>query len=634
MSYRFLFRSSSALLLAASGAALSAQPLAWDGGTTGTGGTLTTAANWNPDLAASSDLADKILRIAVANFDPATVTTGTGIGNLLVGTLPSVAGFEFDNAGGYYRLNFGVRLVPTTSTSATTDRVITFSAPGTIIKATNNAAASIRRFSTNTGDTATGDVATMLVNLNYAGSGVIDIDATSSFLIQETKITGTGGITKTGAGTLTLDSGSLTSFNLTVNTQYGASTADNYSGGLSILGGVVSIDSVNRLPSATVNNDGVTANPDAVVINGGSLRVTAGTLGSSANRGFRVGASLGTFDITATNTRILGSIRNVSGEAGVLVKSGAGNLSLEGANHTFSGGTRLLAGTLTLNGITLGAADGLGLSTASGATLRGHGTINGASTLADGLAVQPATYAANVATSAVGTLAFAGNLTLGDAGFAFDLDTPAASDQITVAAGATLDIGDGLLDLSSFTFTPGAGFAPGVYPLLVSQAPVVGTLGSSLTGTLGGQPVTLALSADQQSVVLNVGAVLTPLQSWRQTHFSTTENADDAADSADPDHDGLSNLFEYAVGGSPLAADASLAPRAAGAAGRLTLSFARIADPALTYRVQASDTLASGSWTEVWSSTGASNTAGPVTVEDTELLSAHARRFLRLVVSY
>lgn len=626
---------SSALLFAAAGT-LAAQTVEWDGGSAGTSTSLTTLTAWNPDIVATTDLTDKILRIATANFDPATVTTTTGIGNILVGTLPQVGGFEFDNTGGYYRLNFGVRLVPTTSTTTTTDRIITFSTPGTIIKVTGNAAASIRRFSTNVGD-STGDLATMIVNLNYVGSGTINVEGNSTFLFQETKITGTGGITKTGPGTLTLDSGVFASLsappNLTVNTVYNGSTSDNYSGGLTILGGVVSVDSVNRLPSSTLNNDGVTPNPDAVVINGGTLRFSGGTLGSSVNRGFRVGAATGTLEITATNTRLIGPFRDVVGEAGVLVKTGAGNLSLENASIGHSGGTRLQVGTLTLNGGTLGAVGGLGLTASANVTLRGYGTINGASSFADGANIQPGTYAANAVTAAAGKLTFVNNLTLGDVLYAFDLDTPAASDQIAVSAGATLNIGAGLLDLSSFTFTAGAGFAPGFYPLIVSESAIVGSLAPVVSGTLGSQPLALAFSSDRRSIVLTVGNP-SLLSAWRQTYFGSPDNSGNGLDSADPDQDGLSNLAEYALGALPLVADASPAPRAIVSNGRLALTFNRVADPALTYRVQASDTLAADSWTDVWTSTGSANVAGTVTAEDTETLSSRPRRFLRLNVTY
>lgn len=125
----------------------------------------------------------------------------------------------------------------------------------------------------------------------------------------------------------------------------------------------------------------------------------------------------------------------------------------------------------------------------------------------------------------------------------------------------------------------------------------------------------------------------TPLELWRDTHFGSTANAEGGADASDPDGDGLPNLLEYALGRLPLTADGAGAVSAAltGDGLRLALTFARIADPSLTYRVEAKDDLASTvAWSTVWSSTGATNAVGTVTVEDTELIADHPRRFLRL----
>ena len=45
---------------------------------------------------------------------------------------------------------------------------------------------------------------------------------------------------------------------------------------------------------------------------------------------------------------------------------------------------------------------------------------------------------------------------------------------------------------------------------------------------------------------------LTPLENWRQRHFETATNTGNAANTADPDQDGLVNLVEYAFGLNPL----------------------------------------------------------------------------------
>ena len=127
---------------------------------------------------------------------------------------------------------------------------------------------------------------------------------------------------------------------------------------------------------------------------------------------------------------------------------------------------------------------------------------------------------------------------------------------------------------------------------------------------------------------------LTALQQWRQTHFGDTVNEGDAADTADPDHDGAPNLLEYALGRSPLAGE-STAPVILGTSeGRLTLSFNRIADAALRYSVEATNELSSATaWAEIWNSDAQLPVAsGPVSVADPQLLSTSPRRFLRLRV--
>lgn len=133
--------------------------------------------------------------------------------------------------------------------------------------------------------------------------------------------------------------------------------------------------------------------------------------------------------------------------------------------------------------------------------------------------------------------------------------------------------------------------------------------------------------------------IATPLQSWRQTHFGTMSAAGNASDSFDADGDGFSNLAEYALGTTPVAATSRpnlpLTITGNGTGQFLQITFDRIADPALTYRVEGSNSLAAGSWSPVWQSTGASNVAGPVTVTDPVEVSGTSppQRFLRLNIT-
>ncbi len=129
---------------------------------------------------------------------------------------------------------------------------------------------------------------------------------------------------------------------------------------------------------------------------------------------------------------------------------------------------------------------------------------------------------------------------------------------------------------------------------------------------------------------------LTPLQAWRQLHFHQITSEGEAADDADPDHDGRSNLMEYALGTLPNTPEGGSPTQFASltAPARLTLSFQRIADPALTYTVEATGDLSARPWPDViWTSRGAENVLGNVTVTLPIPNTAESRRFLRLRVT-
>jgi fibronectin-binding autotransporter adhesin len=124
-----------------------------------------------------------------------------------------------------------------------------------------------------------------------------------------------------------------------------------------------------------------------------------------------------------------------------------------------------------------------------------------------------------------------------------------------------------------------------------------------------------------------------PYDTW-STSFGLS--GDNAAKTADPDGDGLINVVEYATGTSPVAALGTPGYSVSRSGDLLSLTYTRIADPALTYTVQATSDL-----TGVWStvavagnpSTGSANVAGSVTITDTVPITS-GKRFLRLQVTY
>ena len=193
----------------------------------------------------------------------------------------------------------------------------------------------------------------------------------------------------------------------------------------------------------------------------------------------------------------------------------------------------------------------------------------------------------------------------------------------------------------AFVWTPKGGMQ-NLATLLLSQ-------GVDLSAWLyKGQPSLVeatGISADGRYVIgngtkqgflvdLQSAPALSALEQWRQAAFGSPGNSGAGADTADPDHDELPNLLEYALGTSPTQAALTPPLSTRFTAGHLTLGFSRVADPALTYTVQAATSLAPPDWTPIWSSTGAANTAGPVEVSDPATPSGTPVRFLRLSVQY
>jgi hypothetical protein len=120
---------------------------------------------------------------------------------------------------------------------------------------------------------------------------------------------------------------------------------------------------------------------------------------------------------------------------------------------------------------------------------------------------------------------------------------------------------------------------------------------------------------------------LTNIEKWRHLHFQTTLNAEDAADLADPDQDGVVNLLEYATGSSPTLRNAT--PGTMLKQGSV-LTFSYVKNPSATdvvYSVEWSDSLQSA-----WSTSGLVITQQGNVVTAT-IPASVPRRFVRLKVT-
>jgi len=480
----------------------------WVGGTGGANRGLFTETSWDPALAAidRGEGTSPTLIIATRNNGSSEDLIGGGL-HLGVGVANARVGhLIFDDTDGHFPAN----LIIAGNQGLTTARVLHVEQPNTtFITLTENT----------TGTVTLGYERATYGNLSFrlpvTGVSTIHVAHPAATLDLSglfDNITGRGGISagdttytpgghailrKTGAGTLDLRT---------------ADSQGHRVGGTIIEGGTVIISSTLQLgwapPSVEPPDPPNEAVPDMVVINGGTLRTTnSGAITNSTLRGFQIGENGATIEVTGGSFRLPNTFADIPGQAGVLIKAGPGVLGFQNAEEgtTHSGGTLLQQGEIHLVFDTgsLGAADGLGITAASGTMLRGMGGINGDSTFAAGATLRPDTMssATNVL-DPVGTLTFNHSVSLGEVSLIYDLAAPGVSDLIHVAG--VLDIGIGLLDLTTFTFTAREGFGAGSYTLVSTGGGMLGELGTELTGMLGDFPIELGLSAGGDAIVLTV----------------------------------------------------------------------------------------------------------------------------------
>ncbi|TAE78635.1 MAG: hypothetical protein EAZ65_04560 [Verrucomicrobia bacterium] len=127
-------------------------------------------------------------------------------------------------------------------------------------------------------------------------------------------------------------------------------------------------------------------------------------------------------------------------------------------------------------------------------------------------------------------------------------------------------------------------------------------------------------------------------ESWRILHFGSASVADAAADAADPDRDGDSNLMEFALGTDPQAAGPRpiAASRITSAATEhLAITFPRRKHAKLRYLVEVSSDLST--WTADTLQTGAPTSLSAdfeqVTFRDRQAFPGGGKRFIRVRVS-
>jgi autotransporter-associated beta strand protein len=173
-------------------------------------------------------------------------------------------------------------------------------------------------------------------------------------------ITGSGGLTKVGTGSLTL---------LGANTHTGATTV---SAGTLVVANATALGTTdagtNVASGATLSIQAVTVGAEEVTLNGGTLAARSGNTLSSLSGSVVLGAD-STVDVTGNDTTELSLSGVISGGFG-FTKTGTGRLVLSG-NNTYTGTTTISGGTLRLGAA--GDATNTPLGTAAAGTVVASG---------------------------------------------------------------------------------------------------------------------------------------------------------------------------------------------------------------------------------------------------------------------
>lgn len=283
---------------------------------------------------------------------------------------------------------------------------------------------------------------------NILNNAIVAFDQTGSGTYAGA-MSGTGALTKSGAGTVAL------------------SGTNTFTGGTTINGGLVNFSSGNNLGTGVIT------------LNGGGLQWATGNTLDISSRLAALGADGGTFDTNGNNVTLASAI----GGPGQLVKSGNGELTLNGTN-TYSGGTFVTGGTLLFTqDANLGAAG-------TGIFLNG-GTIGTTRVAAPGLVMtRPLTLEGSTANTIdvnLNPLSWAGNIT---------------------GTGFLSKSGPGVLTLTGLTNTYSGGTQVTLGMLQVASDDKLGAAGTRVVLAGGGLWANGSFSTARPFLLVNGGGAL------------------------------------------------------------------------------------------------------------------------------
>lgn len=159
------------------------------------------------------------------------------------------------------------------------------------------------------------------------------------------------------------------------------------------------------------------------------------------------------------------------------------------------------------------------------------------------------TSGANATVQASGTAAATFTaVTAGVSAASAQVDSATATANVTIAPTVTLSAATMPINATTLTIN-GTGFSTTAGNNLVAFTPTGSGTVTGLTGlTAGVLKAVVTTNAVSSGTSVQVAMVLTLQEAWRLQYFGHYDNGGNAADTADPDGDGQTNIFEYVAG--------------------------------------------------------------------------------------
>lgn len=408
------------------------------------------------------------------------------------------------------------------------------------------------------GSTGTETVTNVILNTSNGTTGQFVMKNTFSILGTATVNSGIFGIGSGGTANINaivVDAPIPANAIVRIAGNGAASTMNIGSGGLVANGGAMQIKFNTTDQNAIVNLGGnVTLNGDFTISNGGYTGASWNVINLTGTRTFTIGSGTTTtcaadFADDATLTADL-----EDAFTGNLIKAGAGKLVLGPlCNVGHSGTTVVNEGTLIVNGTMPIQAPTL----AAGTTLGGNGTITAATTIPTGATISPGDGTA-------ATLNFVSDVTLAAGStYAVDITSAVAVDKISAPA-ANLSVA-GTIAVKLTGYAP---VANDVFDIADATA-ITGTPTFDFS-----QAVLSAGLAWDTSGFATTGQIKVIVQGYAAFAEAITNPAHRAAD-FDADGDGVANVLEYVLAGSPTAHDVAILPDVSVSSTALVFTFSR-----------------------------------------------------------